>query len=279
MNEFKWIFKHLPRFEFKDLFGIDHIITRIKSQITAPIKLPIEKINSYDQTIGNILSVGPDGTYKSELAEAITDEIKAMYFDINLNLMAESKDEKTIEKLFSDISRYEHAVIYCEIPEEGNTLNKIIKAQREYMKINGVDSVILIATSKEPWNINLELFAGDNFKYIINHTLPNKEIRKKLLFFGEFDETDYEKDFPFEMLADMTRNYSYDDFELMSVGIHISKDFIKRASKKNDVTYRAKQFIRYVKKHPANISDEEVLKYEDWRNNIIDNKEFSGEII
>ena len=279
MNEAKWIYKHEPRYEMKDLIGIDQIIKKIKSKIINPIKFPIKKVGTYNQTIGNILCVGPSGTLKSELSEAISEEINATYYEINLNRMFWEDEDKYIEELFTDILRFEHAILYCKLPEEGDVFFKVIEAQRELIKVNGIDSIILIASSEEPWNINSKYLENDNFKYLINYTLPNFETRKKLLFFGEFDETNYEKDFPFDMLAKITKNYNYDNFDDMCSKIMVSDKFVKRAMKKRDTTFRSKQFIKFIKKNKPEISEIEIMKFQEWHNEIVKSNKFSGEII
>lgn len=209
MNELEWVYKHEPSYNLKDFIGIDHIIKIIKSRIVDPINSPLKNIGSYDKTIGNILSVGPRGTLKHELSEAIAEEIHAMYYDIELDEISSTQIEEDINALFSDISCYEHAVIYCELPEIGNALDGVIKAQREYHNAHGNDSVIIMACSDEPLDIYSKYLGKDYFRYLINHSLPDFETRKKLLFFGEFDESDYEKNFPFNRLAEMTERYSY----------------------------------------------------------------------
>lgn len=61
--------------------------------------------------------------------------------------------------------------------------------------------------------------------------------------------------------------------------IHRSDEFIKRAINQEDVEFKSKQFIKYVKKNKPKITEDELNKFQECKDEIISNGKFKGETI
>lgn len=242
----KSILKSKNRVTFDDVIGLDDVKELINQMVVYPFKYKeIYKAFNRDSG-GGILLYGAPGTGKTMIAEAIANEIDAEFYSIKCSDIASKwygESARNIKKLFDKARSHERSIIFFdEFDSLGsnrdhgnyNTVNMVVSELLS--QIDGFESkkntVLLIASTNKPWNIDSALLRSGRFNKKIYIGLPNKTSRINLLI-HELKDSPLSK-VDLESISEKTEGYSSADIvELCNETKDIA---IKRSIQMNQIS-------------------------------------------
>ena len=242
----KCILKSNNRVTFDDVIGLDDVKELINQMVVYPFKYKeIYKAFNRDSG-GGILLYGAPGTGKTMIAKAIANEIDAEFYSIKCSDIASKwygESARNIKELFDKARSHERSIIFFdEFDSLGsnrdhgnyNTVNMVVSELLS--QIDGFESkkntVLLIASTNKPWNIDSALLRSGRFNKKIYIGLPNKTSRVNLLF-HELKDSPLSK-VDLESISEKTEGYSSADIvELCNETKDIA---IKRSIQMNQIS-------------------------------------------
>ena len=242
----KYIVKSNNRVTFDDVMGLDDVKELINQMVVYPFKYKeIYKAFNRDSG-GGILLYGAPGTGKTMIAKAIANEIDAEFYSIKCSDIASKwygESARNIKKLFDKARSHERSIIFFdEFDSLGsnrdhgnyNTVNMVVSELLS--QIDGFESkkntVLLIASTNKPWNIDSALLRSGRFNKKIYIGLPNKTSRINLLV-HELKDSPLSK-VDLESISEKTEGYSSADIvELCNETKDIA---IKRSIQMNQIS-------------------------------------------
>lgn len=240
------ILKSNNRVTFDDVIGLDDVKELINQMVVYPFKYKeIYKAFNRDSG-GGILLYGAPGTGKTMIAKAIANEIDAEFYSIKCSDIASKwygESARNIKKLFDKARSHERSIIFFdEFDSLGtnrdhgnyNTVNMVVSELLS--QIDGFESkkntVLLVASTNKPWNIDSALLRSGRFNKKIYIGLPNKISRINLLF-HELKDSPLSK-VDLESISKKTEGYSSADIvELCNETKDIA---IKRSIQMNQIS-------------------------------------------
>ena len=242
----KYIVKSNNRVTFDDVIGLDDVKELINQMVVYPFRYKeIYKAFNRDSG-GGILLYGAPGTGKTMIAKAIANEIDAVFYSIKCSDIASKwygESARNIKKLFDKARSHERSIIFFdEFDSLGsnrdhgnyNTVNMVVSELLS--QIDGFESkkntVLLIASTNKPWNIDSALLRSGRFNKKIYIGLPNKTSRVNLLI-HELKDSPLSK-VDLESISEKTEGYSSADIvELCNETKDIA---IKRSIQMNQIS-------------------------------------------
>ena len=208
---------------FDDVIGLDDVKELINQMVVYPFKYK-EIYNTFKRDSGGgILLYGAPGTGKTMIAKAIANEIDAAFYSIKCSDIASKwfgESERKIKELFYEARRHERSIIFFDEfdslgtnRDQGNSHSINMVVSELLSQIDGFESkkntVLLIASTNKPWNIDSALLRSGRFNKKIYIGLPNNISRFNLLIHEL-------KDLPlsnidFESISNKTEGYSSAD--------------------------------------------------------------------
>ena len=240
------ILKSNNRVTFDDVIGLDDVKELINQMVVYPFKYKeIYKAFNRDSG-GGILLYGAPGTGKTMIAKAIANEIDAVFYSIKCSDIASKwygESARNIKELFDKARSHERSIIFFdEFDSLGsnrdhgnyNTVNMVVSELLS--QIDGFESkkntVLLIASTNKPWNIDSALLRSGRFNKKIYIGLPNKTSRINLLI-HELKDSPLSK-VDLESISEKTEGYSSADIvELCNETKDIA---IKRSIQMNQIS-------------------------------------------
>ena len=219
----KCILKSKNGVTFDDVIGLDDVKELINQMVVYPFKYKeIYKAFNRDSG-GGILLYGAPGTGKTMIAKAIANEIDAEFYSIKCSDIASKwygESARNIKKLFDKARSHERSIIFFdEFDSLGtnrdhgnyNTVNMVVSELLS--QIDGFESkkntVLLIASTNKPWNIDSALLRSGRFNKKIYIGLPDKTSRINLLI-HELKDSPLSK-VDLESISEETEGYSSAD--------------------------------------------------------------------
>ena len=216
----KCVLKSNNRVTFDDVIGLDDVKELINQMVVYPFKYKeIYKAFNRDSG-GGILLYGAPGTGKTMIAKAIANEIDAAFYSIKCSDIASKwygESARNIKKLFDKARSHERSIIFFDEfdslgsnRDHGNSNSVNMVVSELLSQIDGFESkkntVLLIASTNKPWNIDSALLRSGRFNKKIYIGLPNKTSRINLLV-HELKDLPLSK-IDFESISDKTEGYS-----------------------------------------------------------------------
>lgn len=216
-------YKSNKRITFDDVIGLDNVKELIYQMVVYPYKYKEIYKAFKRESGGGILLYGPPGTGKTMIAKAIANEIDAKFFSIKCSDIASKwfgESGKRIKDLFIEARKYERSILFFDEFEalgtsrDSDSSHSMMMVVSELLsQIDGFDSkentMLLIASTNKPWNIDSALLRSGRFNKKIYIGLPNEISRCNLLIHELKDipiiDIDYEK------IANRTEGYSSAD--------------------------------------------------------------------
>lgn len=174
--------------------------------------------------IGKLLFVGPPGTGKTSIARALSGKLKIPIVEVKLSQIADQylgETAKNIDRVFELAKRLNPCILFIDefdfvakarATDEHAALkravNTLLKAIDEISLVE--HGVLLIGATNNP-NI-LDEAAWRRFDGKVNFTLPDKDVRKKIL---DIILRDIEGKFDTREIAEKTEGYSGSDMRLI----------------------------------------------------------------
>lgn len=175
--------------------------------------------------IGKLLFVGPPGTGKTSVARAISGQLKIPIVEVKLSQIADQylgETAKNIDRVFELSKRLSPCILFIDefdfvakarATDEHAALkravNTLLKAIDEISLVE--HGVLLIGATNHP--TILDHAAWRRFDEIVEFTLPDKEMRKKIL---DIILKSIEGTFNTEEIANITSGYSGSDLRLIA---------------------------------------------------------------
>ena len=191
---------------FDDVIGLDSVKEQINKMIVYPFKYKeiYEAFKRYSG--GGILLYGPPGTGKTMIAKAVSNEIKAKFFSIKCSDILSKwygESEKKIKELFTEARLQEKSIIFFDEFDsiaisrndtDDNNNHRIVSellSQIDGVESKGNNSVLLIAATNRPWDIDSAFLRPGRFNKQILIGLPDQEA-KELIILHELKDLPYE---------------------------------------------------------------------------------------
>ena len=175
--------------------------------------------------IGKLLFVGPPGTGKTSVARAISGQLKIPIVEVKLSQIADQflgETAKNIDRVFELAKRLNPCILFIDefdfvakarATDEHAALkravNTLLKAIDEISLVE--HGVLLIGATNHP--TILDHAAWRRFDEIVEFTLPDKDMRKKIL---DIILKSIEGTFNTEEIAKITEGYSGSDLRLIA---------------------------------------------------------------
>lgn len=174
--------------------------------------------------IGKLLFVGPPGTGKTSVSRALSERLKIPILEVRLSQIADQylgETAKNIDRVFELSKRLSPCILFIDefdfvakarATDEHAALkravNTLLKAIDEISLVE--DGVLLIGATNHP--AILDHAAWRRFDEIVEFTLPDKDMRKKIL---DIVLRSIEGEFDTEEIARKTEGYSGSDLRLI----------------------------------------------------------------
>ena len=174
--------------------------------------------------IGKLLFVGPPGTGKTSIARALSGKLKIPIVEVKLSQIADQylgETAKNIDRVFELAKRLNPCILFIDefdfvakarATDEHAALkravNTLLKAIDEISLVE--HGVLLIGATNHP--AILDHAAWRRFDEIVDFTLPDKDVRKKIL---DIILRDIEGTFDTQEIAEKTEGYSGSDMRLI----------------------------------------------------------------
>ncbi|MCX9011013.1 MAG: ATP-binding protein [Candidatus Methanoperedens sp.] len=174
--------------------------------------------------IGKLLFVGPPGTGKTSVARALSEKLNIPILEVKLSQIADQylgETAKNIDRVFELSKRLSPCILFIDefdfvakarATDEHAALkravNTLLKAIDEISLVE--HGVLLIGATNHP--AILDHAAWRRFDEIVEFTLPDKDMRKKIL---DIVLRSIEGDFDTEEIARKTEGYSGSDLRLI----------------------------------------------------------------
>lgn len=254
---------------FDDVIGLDDVKELINQMVVYPFKYKeIYKAFNRDSG-GGILLYGAPGTGKTMIAKAIANEIDAVFYSIKCSDIASKwygESARNIKKLFDKARSHERSIIFFDEfdslgsnRDHGNSNPVNMVVSELLSQIDGFESkkntVLLIASTNKPWNIDSALLRSGRFNKKIYIGLPNKTSRINLLI-HELKDSPLSK-VDLESISEKTEGYSSADIvELCNETKDIA---IKRSIQMNQISpINQKDLIKALSMVSSTIVKEEL---------------------
>ncbi len=217
------VVSNVDKITFDDVIGLDNVKELIYQMVVYPYKYEdIYKAFKRDSG-GGILLYGAPGTGKTMIAKAIANEIDAKFFSLKCSDIAckwYGESERKIKNIFDEAKKYERSIIFFDEfdslgvnREENNSHSASMVVSELLSQIDGFDSkpntILLIASTNKPWNIDSALLRSGRFNKKIYIGLPN-QISRQNLFIHEMKELPIDK-LDYTSLSNITDGFSNAD--------------------------------------------------------------------
>ncbi len=208
---------------FDDVIGLDNVKELIFQMVVYPFKYQDIYKAFKRNSGGGILLYGAPGTGKTMIAKAIANEIDAKFYSIKCSDITSKwfgESERRIRELFENARKNERSIIFFDefdalgTNRNNNNSHSVNMMVSEFLsQIDGFESIentiLLIASTNKPWNIDSALLQSGRFNKKIYVGLPDKVSRYKLLM-HELSEVPI-SDIDYEDMALQTDCYSSAD--------------------------------------------------------------------
>ena len=177
-----------------DIAGLEEAKEAIRMRVILPVQHP-EVYAKYNKKVGGgILLYGLPGTGKTMFAQAVANELDAVFYEVKCSDIVSKwygESEQRIKKLFRDARKNKRAVIFFdEFEALGKSRNSSDSADINIVpellaQIQGFDknenTLLLLAATNRPWDIDSALLRPGRFNEKILIPLPDDAARRVII--------------------------------------------------------------------------------------------------
>ena len=267
---------------FDDVAGLDDVKDEIMYNVIEPLKNP-EFAKVYNIKPGaKILLYGPPGTGKTFIARAIAGEIDAKFYNINCqDLISKYMGDSSLnlDSLFNEAYSHKRSIIFFDEfdsiaskREDGNgadsEMNRFVATFLTkvdgFKKPKDVEMSLLIAATNRPWAIDSAMLRGGRFDTHIYVGLPDEKARQFLIA-KALRDVPMDSSVSLRDLANRLEGYGGGD--ITSICQKIKSKTYRRAIKRNEIVNVSSNDVEEVLKNSKkNVTEEELEKFEEFRN-------------
>lgn len=252
----------IPNISFDDVAGLEDVKESVRMRVLLPMKYP-DVYEMFDKdTGGGILLYGLPGTGKTMIAKAIAHEVGAKFYSIKCSDIVSKwvgEAEKNVKNLFATARQEERAIIFfdefeaigAKRSDENKTSAKLIPellAQIQGFEDKKQNTLLLLAATNRPWDIDSALLRPGRFNELIYVSLPDRPARKYMInkILNGKKPIPMDNDVNIDDIVDATEGFSGADIKefcdrmkaysiktTIEAREHEGKDIIVKISKKN----------------------------------------------
>ena len=187
--------KPTSKITFKDVIGLDDVKKIVTNMIVNPFKYREVYRMFNRKSGGGILLYGAPGNGKTLIAKAIANEVDAKFYSIKCSDITSKwfgESENKIRDLFSEAKSQKKAIIFFDEFDSlatnrnshsnaaNNRIVSELLAQIDGFDNNENSTILVIASTNKPWNIDPALLRSGRFNKRIYVGLPDESSRAKL---------------------------------------------------------------------------------------------------
>ncbi len=275
------IISEKPDVKLEDVAGLEPAKQALREAIVLPLMRP-DLFKGARRPWRGILLFGPPGTGKTMLAKATAGELDATFFNISPAVMMSKwlgESEKIVKRLFDVAKERQPSIIFIDEVDaltqarSGNENDAMRRVKTQLLtSMEGLtskleDRVVVIGATNVPWEIDPAF--RRRFERRIYIPLPDREARVEV-FKIHVRGVDLAEDVDFELLADLTENFSAADIA------NICREAIMRPVRELDTTgalanpeitarpVNMEDFMTSLKVVKPSVSPEELKRFEEW---------------
>ncbi len=270
-----------PDVKLEDVAGLQPAKQALREAIVLPLMRP-DLFKGARRPWRGILLFGPPGTGKTMLAKATAGELDATFFNISPAVMMSKwlgESEKIVKRLFDIAKEKQPSIVFIDEVDaltqarSGNENDAMRRVKTQLLtSMEGLtskleDRVVVIGATNVPWEIDPAF--RRRFERRIYIPLPDRDARIEV-FKIHVRGVDLSEDVDFELLADLTENFSAADIA------NICREAIMRPVRELDtsgalenpeITARPvnmDDFLASLKVVKPSVSPEELERFEEW---------------
>lgn len=197
-DDTEWIFINEPTHSLSDVSGLEPVKEQILMKMVYPFTHVEEATRLGMKKVGGILLFGPPGTGKTMLAKAVAGEVDAPFLSVNAaSIMSKwvGEAEKKVERLFAEARNHARCVIFIDevdslLPKRSSSNSTVMKrvVPQFLSEMDGIasksigdHSLLLVAATNEPWNLDEAVMRPGRFDEKIFVGLPDYPARFELV--------------------------------------------------------------------------------------------------
>lgn len=235
----------LGKITFDDIAGLDNVKKAFREKVILPFEHPEIFTKFGKKAGGGILLYGLPGTGKTMFAEAASNEINATFISVKCSDIKSKwygESEQRVKAIFTKARKSQRAIIFfdefdaigtkrTENSENiNNDLVPEILAEMQGAGTNNSNSTIMvIAATNKPWNIDSAFLRPGRFDEKIYVPLPD-EIARKKLFELQLKDLPIAEDFDYDYVTKITEGFNSADIKEVCEKLKLSaiKDSIEK---------------------------------------------------
>lgn len=266
---------------FDDVAGLDDVKKQVRVKVKKVLDNPkMAEFYGIDSNV-SILLYGPPGNGKTMIAKAISHEIDSVFFsiscaDIRSKYIGDSS--KNIASLFKEARKHKRATIFFDEfeaiasrrdsesahPEDGTIVDELLKQMDGIIDKGENETLLLIAATNVPWQIDPALLRGGRFGTQIYVGIPDEPARKFMIK-KALKNVKLSDDLSVDMMSQILDGYGGGDIT------HIVKsalvNLFERSDFEGQYPLSPDDFEEALKNARKSASKELLQQFEDFRNN------------
>ena len=213
----------IPETTFADVAGLENVKAAIRTRIIKPREHPEVYKALNKKPGGGVLMYGPPGTGKTMIAQAIANEVGAVFFDVKCSQIVQKYfgvAERNVKNLFETARKHKVAIIFFDEFEAlgakrgGNSTVMERLVPELLSQIQGFsgqsNTLLIIAATNRPGAIDSAFLRPGRFSELLFIDLPDKEARMHIIE-KAYEGVPLEEGVSIEALAERLEGYNAAD--------------------------------------------------------------------
>ncbi|KAL1610307.1 AAA+-type ATPase [Paraconiothyrium brasiliense] len=268
----------VPKVNWHDIAGVDHVRSLLESIVVRPYKFPqLDSKFGAPQSRKGVLLYGPPGCAKTLIAQAVATESNQNFLAVKgseLIKMYVGESERAIRDVFRRARAAKPCIIFFdEIDSIGKSrdksqdsgLNVVTTLLNEMDGIEALKDVFIIGATNRPDILDSALIRVGRFDVHIHIGLPTKEARRQILEIHT-RRWPLAEDVDLDIVASKTEGSTGADIKgLCAEVVEYAKTDLLQRDPDGPAEVRMSHFERGLAEHTPRTLAEEAARYEGWR--------------
>lgn len=262
--------------EFDDIAGLSEVKQYIQQRIIEPFE-DTESASTLGIRIGGaMLLFGPPGTGKTKIAIAISDKIKAKFYEITPSFIMgyPGEAEKRLEEMFVELRKQPSAVLFIDEAEwilakrenQGSTVMQriipVLLAELSKFLKQKDKPIIIVAATNEPDAIDPAFLRPGRFDKIFYIGRPDDQARREILKIYLKDRQNDISESDISELSKPLTGFTGADIE------HIIEEAaynaFSRRNESDDLKIIKDDITKAIKKTNPSVPETDIKKFREW---------------
>ncbi|NMD01148.1 MAG: AAA family ATPase [Bacteroidales bacterium] len=264
--------------EFDDIAGLPEVKQYIQQRIIEPFE-DTESADTLGIRIGGaMLLFGPPGTGKTKIAIAISDKIKAKFYEITPSFIMgyPGEAEKRLEEMFVELRKQPRAVLFIDEAEwilakrenQGSTVMQriipVLLAELSKFLKQKDKPIIIVAATNEPDAIDPAFLRPGRFDKIFYVGRPDEAARREIIKIYLKDRQNNISESEIADLSKLLTGFTGADIEhIIEEAAYIA---FSRRNESDDLKIIKDDIIKAIKKTNPSVPETDIQKFRTWGN-------------